>query len=116
MLITTESLFYQPIPGRERAHCEEWPAITANAQMMLCLSLTACFLAFSNSQPAWISSWFPSAEELEKLASVPLTGDDTYFLKYDPVDGKRHPVTVSPGWVDKNFGPASEGLPKRETW
>jgi hypothetical protein len=80
------------------------------------LDFDRVLFGFLQLRPAWIDSWFPSSEELKKLESDSLSGGDTYFLRYDPVDKKRHAVAVSPDWVDKTFGPAAKGLPARGPW
>jgi len=62
-------------------------------------------LAFRKCSVDWVESWFPNEAELKKLTdSKPLTGDDTYFLRYSEDDKKRHPVAVSPGWKGKIGG------------
>jgi hypothetical protein len=59
--------------------------------------------AFRKCSIDWVESWFPDEEELKKLAdSNPLAVNDTYFLRYSQDDQKRHPVAVSPGWINDN--------------
>lgn len=61
-------------------------------------------LAFVKCNKAWVESWFPNKDELDKLNVLkPLSGDHTYFLRYEEEGNKRLAVDVSSNWVKDTF-------------
>jgi hypothetical protein len=61
-------------------------------------------LGFVKCNKAWVESWFPTREELDKLNKIkPLRQDHTYFLRYEEEGNKRRAVDVSNNWVKETF-------------
>ena len=56
-------------------------------------------MGFLKCNATWVETWFPDLGELSELKkSNTLAEGDGFFLKYNPVDGKRHAAAVSSRW------------------